>query len=137
MALIVSVVLLIGCSGTVPPTEPEPKPNIVEKFVGTWVNINQDLSDGCIIKCKIELVDNSFIIKMWQECGHEDCYWGTLKIDSEEIVDGSIEIEWILGDSKFTQNLTLINDNLEIKTFYYSLANGFTYDCIDILIKVE
>jgi hypothetical protein len=101
--------LFIGCDGVVPPPS-EPW----EEFIGIWKNI--DPNANTIPKVKISETKKNLVIEVWGKCEPEDCYWGEKIIEKTSAENGMLEITWEPGYCIRDQELSLIGEQLEVKT---------------------
>ncbi|MFA5755388.1 MAG: hypothetical protein WC909_03510 [Candidatus Paceibacterota bacterium] len=135
--LVFLVSLLIGCSGgngVLPPPSQQ-----AEKFVGMWVNEDQQNIYIIVARCNIELIGKKLYIDIWTRVGiSSENYIGQFVVDSNEANDGDIEITFASGFGDYVQIITRINDRLKIHTTYYPFnPTGSVWTEIDYLIKTS
>ena len=131
MVLVLSIVLLAGCSGTV---APEP-PSESTEFIGWWFNV--DVDTDSITQIHIE-DGETLAIHVWGKCHPTDCYWGYQIVPSSDALDGIIEIVWVFSFAEETQELMLLDDNnLKVTTFtHFTDGSGRPdYETIDYFKK--
>ena len=112
MVLVLSIMLLAGCSGGVVPSQD----NNIERFVGWWFNVDENTNSET--KLCITEVGNSLAVEVWGKCYPDDCYWGKELVESSDAIDGILEIVWIFSFSEYVQELMLLDNNsLKLTTF--------------------
>ena len=125
LILVVLVVFLAGCSGNgvIPPPieEPpvEPPREIIEKFIGTWLNTNKNTLH--ITKIVIAESGDNLLIEEWGKCHPDDCYWGKQIVEKNKIINEKIEIVWDLQVVVTNQELVLENNKLKSTTLNHVL----------------
>jgi len=120
LILVFLVSLLVGCSGNgvVPTTTEE-----AEKFVGFWVNEDEDT--GGITKIDITKAGDTILIHMWGKCHPEDCDWGVSTTDVSDAADGILNLTWDFDFAVETQELYVLSDGrLNVVTFVDYFEEG-------------
>lgn len=142
LILVILVAFLAGCSGNgvIPPPieEPpvEPPREIIEKFIGTWSNIDKNTQH--ITKIVITEFEGNLFVEEWGKCHPDDCYWGKQIIEKNKIIDEKIEIVWDLQVVIKNQELVLENKKLKSTTLNHVLIPPGVvddYERIDIFSK--
>jgi hypothetical protein len=98
------ILLLAGCNGAVTP----PELDEAEKFVGYWVNEDEDTAN--ITKVDITIAGDTIIIHMWGKCYPTDCDWGYETTDISDAADGILNITWDFDFATETQELIVLSD---------------------------
>ncbi len=133
LILVILVTFLAGCSGNgvIPPPIEEPPAEIieelVEKFVGTWLNV--DKNTGHITKIAIVEIDDYLSIQVWGKCHPDDCDWGKKFIKKNEVIDGVINLTWLFTGTKVVQEMVLLDDfngRIDVKCDYNYGGKEFT-----------
>jgi hypothetical protein len=128
--LVLLVSLAVGCDGggIVPPPSSE-----AEKFIGTWVNVDENTEH--ITKIRISETGNNLLVEEWGKCYPDDCYWEPKLIKKSEIIDGMLEVFWEGSTKQVFQEIKLLDDPSIRVTTRYEYANGWQWSAIDYFVK--
>ena len=140
LVLMLVIFLLTGCSGNgvIPPPIEEPPveiiEEIVERFVGTWLNVDKNTDN--VTKIVIAEIDNYLSIRVWGKCHPDDCDWGKKFIKKNEVMDGVIKLTWLFSGTEVVQEIILLNDlNGRINVKYDYNYLGIESNVTDAMYK--
>jgi hypothetical protein len=119
--VVLLVSLLIGCDGGVEP----PVDMNVERFIGTWLNVDQNTEH--ITKIYIDEINGYLSIEEWGKCYPDDCAWEKKLVKKDDAIDAILNVSWLYASEKVLQEIVLLDDpygRLKVTTAY-SYPSGY------------